>query len=183
MDKAHILYCYETEEQYVKNAVAYIVSGVAYRHHFLVVETPALYALIESRLATLMPMDRYQPYVHYVDNLAFYCGDGAFHYQNTLRHFRDLLIPLLEKKITIRTWAHVEWEHREDFGQKLQEFEFHADAAVKDLGVLSVCAYDANLVPASLLLAMLRSHEYYMTDLEFVKSPLYRLEVSPLPEA
>lgn len=183
MNKAHILYCYETREQYVKNAVAYIVTGIACRHHLMMIEAPELYSLIESKLATILPTEEYRPYLHYLDKFTFYYGDEPFQYQNIISDFRHLLIPLLDKKVTLRTWVHVDGAHREDSGQKLKEFEFHANAAVKNLGVLSVCAYDANLVPASLLPAMLRSHEYYMTDVELVKSPLYRLEVSPLPEA
>lgn len=56
----------------------------------------------------------------------------------------------------------------------LEKYEVIADSNVYGMGLLSVCAYDAKSVPASLLMKLMRSHEYLMTDNELIRSNLYK---------
>lgn len=45
---------------------------------------------------------------------------------------------------------------------------------VREYGMVSVCAYNAHVISASLQTGLIREHEYVMTDTEFYKSPLYK---------
>ncbi|MCF8565687.1 MEDS domain-containing protein [Alicyclobacillus tolerans] len=169
----HILYFYETLEQYVANAVAYVTTGIEYGHHILIVEKDDIYPLIDRELKQIFDDSEYQNYVHYIDSGSFYGIHGDFHYWSIVAYFGKVIQSLFKNNITIRTWAHVQWKEQDNILLKLDEFEQVADKSVSEMELMSVCAYDANAVSASLLTRMLHSHAFYMTDNELVQSPLY----------
>ncbi|WP_227938158.1 MEDS domain-containing protein [Alkalihalobacillus deserti] len=112
--------------------------------------------------------------MHHFDNHLFYRYYSDFHIHSIIENFSEILEPFLSENINIRTWAHVEWKKQDDISSKLEEFENLADCSVNEMGLMSVCAYDSSDVSASLQTTMMRSHEYLMTDREFVRSSLYR---------
>ena len=170
---AHILYFFEDENSYLNNMIAYIKAGLERNHHLLLIENNSLLNDVQKRINKLLTIED-QKYIHYIDNHYFYCCYGDFHIHSIIEHFSEILTPFINKKINIRTWAHVEWKEQDDIKSKIEEFENVADYRVNDIGLMSVCAYGASDVSASLQTTMMRSHEYLMTDKEFVRSSLYR---------
>ncbi|MBX6352995.1 MAG: ATP-binding protein [Thermoflavifilum sp.] len=55
----------------------------------------------------------------------------------------------------------------------LTDYEAACDVTISPLGYLTVCAYPADRIPASLAIDLMRSHAYLLTDREFTASPTY----------
>ncbi|MBP1934434.1 MEDS domain-containing protein [Ammoniphilus resinae] len=172
----HILYFFEDIDMYLNNLLAYITAGVKLGHHLLVIENSDIMDQAKTRMNALLSEEE-QKLVHYYDNHLYYRCYGEFHIQSILQHFGELVTSFLSKNVNIRTWAHVEWKKQDDISSKLMEFERLADCSVNDMKVMSVCAYSSSDISASFQTTMMRSHEYLMTDKEFVQSPLYRKTV------
>ncbi|WP_018923980.1 MEDS domain-containing protein [Salsuginibacillus kocurii] len=172
-DAAHIVYFFEDENDYIENVLAYICRGIEKGDHLLIIENNVIYEQIEKK-ATEMFSEEQLTYIHYIDNHSFYSYHQDYHIHSIVEHFHNTLEPFLTSNVTVRTWAHVEWEAKEDIERQLDEFEQLADCSVNEMGLVSVCAYPASAVSASLQTAMMRSHEYLMTDKELVRSSLYK---------
>ncbi|MBM7655279.1 hypothetical protein JOC76_004789 [Neobacillus cucumis] len=172
-NSAHILYFFEDHNSYLNNMIAYIKAGIERNHHLLIIENKYLYNEAEKKINQLFSKEA-QKFIHYIDNYLFYRCYGDFHIHSIVEHFGEILTPFFNEKMNIRTWAHVEWKEQDDISSKLEEFEHLADCSVNESGLMSVCAYSASDVSASLQTGMMKSHEYLMTDQEFVRSSLYR---------
>lgn len=170
---AHILYLFENTEHYFKNLQSYIKTGLKFGHHLLIIENPVTYAEYARTMRQTLSKEELAR-IHYVDNQTFYRCCGDFHIQSILSHFSEILSPYLNGNISIRTWAHVEWGAQDHILDKLESFEHIADSSVRDMQLMSVCAYDASSIPARLQTSLMQSHQYLMTDSEFVESTLYR---------
>lgn len=168
----HILYLYDEIGNYIENALAYVATGINQGHHILFIDSALNCRLLLQRLETMLSAEQLES-VHYVDNYDFYQLYGNFHCGSILQHFERLLQPFIDNRVSIRTWAHVEWREQEEICSKIEEFEENADASVKACGLMSVCAYNGKTISASLQNRLLRSHAYWMTDRELIPSPLY----------
>ncbi|RTR36388.1 hypothetical protein EKG37_02185 [Robertmurraya yapensis] len=171
---AHILYLYENTDTYINNLLAYIKTGIDRNHHLIIIENSTIYNLVEARINELFSSED-KNFIHHVDNYLFYRCYGDFHIHSIVEHFGELLDPFLNKKIDVRTWGHVEWKDQDDISKKIEDFENVADCSVNEMGLMSVCAYDSSKVNTHLQTAMMKSHQYLMTDKEFVQSPLYQI--------
>lgn len=169
----HIVYLYEHADRYMDNAAAYVTTGVHHGHQILFIDSEIRYRRLLLKLETLLTAEQLES-VHYIDSYEFYRLYGDFHYHSIAQHFKAILQPYLERGDSVRTWAHVEWAEQDDIPAKIEGFERTADCCVIDNGILSVCAYGARNISASLQLSLLRNHEYMMTDEELVVSSLYR---------
>lgn len=172
-NSAHILYIFEENERYLDNMMAYIKAGIERNHHLIIIENSNLYSEAEKRINELFSIEE-KKCIHHIDNYTFYGCHGDFHIHSVVEHFGEVLAPFFDKKINIRTWAHVEWKEQEGIFSKIAEFEHLAEFSVNEMRLMSVCAYTASDVTASLQTKMMRSHEYLMTDTELVRSTLYR---------
>lgn len=172
---AHILYFYEDEDLYIDNMISYMKAGIERGHHLLIIENPKIYEKAVERMKTLLTPDEME-YIHYYDNQAFYDKHNCFQISKIVEHFSNALSPIFEKKLTARTWAHVDWLEQDHIEELLEEFEKEADYQVNNMGLISLCAYNAKDVPALLQTAMMKSHEFLMTDYELVKSSFYSIQ-------
>lgn len=174
-DGGHIIYLFEDFDRYVDNAVSYILTGIDQGHHILLIEEADTYLDIYNKLNDFISGDQLQ-YLHYANNVEYYGSRGDFSFQHILNHFHQVMGTVQENNMSIRTWANVmTWgEHSEDKIQgNLVNYERQTCGVVREFGMVSVCAYNASAISSSLQLKMMREHEYMMTDVEFVKSPLY----------
>ncbi|WP_234414411.1 ATP-binding protein [Paenibacillus sp. CAA11] len=175
-NSGHILYVYDEIDYYVDNAVIYISTGIEQGHHLILIDNPSAYERIYYKLLNQWSEQVINERISYLDNRLYYHQNGNFHSGQIIKNFKDIINGFKEQKTPIRTWAHVEWDEEDsdmNIAQKLEEFERKADAAVREEGVVSVCAYDGHALNASLQNTLLRTHEYLMTDQELVKSNLY----------
>ncbi|WP_138419688.1 MEDS domain-containing protein [Aquibacillus sediminis] len=169
---SHILYFFEEESIYIQNLLTYIRTGIERGHHILIIENTGIYKEVQKKITASFSNEQ-QHHIHFVDNHSFYKRYHDFNINHVIEHFSEILEPFFNQDLTVRTWAHVDWNEQDDMEDKLEEFEKLADCAVKEMNLLSVCAYNAFDLSASLENKMMRSHEYLMTDREFVRSTLY----------
>ncbi|WEG13474.1 MEDS domain-containing protein [Pullulanibacillus sp. KACC 23026] len=171
-NSAHILYVFNDEHKYIDNLVAYTKGGIDRGHHILLIEDYLTYQKVEKRIKSLFPLKKMEN-LHYIDNLMFYNYYGDFNIENIVHHFSEVLTPILKNNITVRTWARVIWRDDNGILKKIVDFENRANYSVNEMELMSVCSYSVEDVSASLQTSMMRSHEYLMTDDEFVRSSLY----------
>lgn len=169
---AHILYFYEDMNGYMKNMLAYIKAGIERDHHILLIEKTDIYNRLDLEIKKLFS-DEEKKCIHYIDNYTFYRCYGDFHIKSIVKHFGEILTPFFEKEINVRTWANVVWNKEEDMSTTLKTYEQVADSSINAMGLMSVCAYAGSELSASLQNSLMRTHEYLMTDEEFVRSSLY----------
>jgi len=142
-------------------------------HHIILIENASIYFVVEKLIHNLFSKEE-QKLIKYVDNYSFYSYYGNFISHNIVDHFGKILYPLLNKNISVRTWAHVQRREFESIEVELHKHEKTADSSIEKMGIMSVCAYSSSDISASLETRMLQSHEFLMTDEEFVLSPLYK---------
>lgn len=176
----HILYTYNKVDNYIENAISYIVSGIDQGHHIIMIESKDTYEHMKVILKGMLTQDALEC-IHFLDNYEFYRLYDDFHCDLIVSHFSDVITHFQEKHITVRTWANVCWNDEREIESKLESFEKTADQCVRHSNLISVCAYNGNKITASLQNSMLKSHEYIMTDQELVKSYFYKNNSVPLP--
>jgi hypothetical protein len=168
---AHILYLFESKDSYISNLLAYIKAGVERRHHLLIIESEEIIKRVKQETYSAQK-EFDKDLIHFVDHNTYYQSNKDFHTHHVVNSFKNILEPLIDLNVNIRTWANVIWKEQENITSKLTEFEKIADCTVNDIGVISVCTYAASNVSASLQTSLMRNHEFLMTDEEFTRSTL-----------
>ena len=166
---SHILYFYHSLEGYIDNAISYITSGLELGHHVIFIDSRERYELVLQKLGSV-DMNR----IHYIDNYDFYEMYQDFHFNRILMNLQNVVEPFVNQQLTIRIWGHVDWMDQEDMMTKLHRYECSCDIAISELGYTTVCAYNANTVPANILIELSKCHEYFMTDDQIMQSALYK---------
>jgi two-component sensor histidine kinase len=166
---SHILYFYETNDGYIENAASFILSGISLGQHIIFIDSVERFQLIIGRLGFSG-----HPLLHYVNNFEFYELYQDFHFERVLNNLKTIVDPYVESDLMIRIWGHVDWVPQENMLSKLHTYECKCDITVSELGFTTVCAYEGGLVPSNILIEMMKSHEYMMTDRELFRSNLYK---------
>ncbi|MDQ0352518.1 hypothetical protein J2R98_002363 [Alkalibacillus filiformis] len=168
---AHIFF-YECEEDYVNNLLAYAKAGVEHDQHVLIIENPAIYETFKVHAEETFTEEELTK-LHFHDNKEFYFYNEGFHIHNIVKKFGEILTPLFDKGLTVRTWANVVWKDEDYIFQEIIDFENQANHSVGEMELVSVCAYPGEKVPANIQTELMKTHEYLMTDTEFVRSSFY----------
>ncbi|WP_026673249.1 MEDS domain-containing protein [Alkalihalobacterium bogoriense] len=166
---SHILYFYNKKDEYIENAASYILAGIDQGHHIVFIDSEDRFAKIKERLGSID-----LSHVHYVNNYDFYEMYQDFHFERILNNLSSIVVPYVEHELTVRIWGHVDWMEQDNITSKLHTYECKCDITIAGLGYTTVCAYDAESVPANILLEMMRSHEFLMTDNNITRSTLYK---------
>ncbi|MBU9714002.1 ATP-binding protein [Evansella tamaricis] len=169
----HILYSYENDENYLNNAISYIIDGIEHDQEVIVIDNLKTIHLLQKKLSFLASSAKLER-VHYIDNFTYYQKYGDFCCESTLSYFSEYIEPFQKSHRQIRTWARVQWKEEADIHSKLIHFEHLADHLLTNISLLCVCAYNGNTLPASLLTSLMTHHEYLMTDEGFPRSTLYQ---------
>lgn len=163
----HILYYIHNQERYIENTVAYIVSGVEQGDRVFVIENERLSPAIVSKTKQLLSKEQFAK-VHFINNFDFYSLHGEFNSMKITDYFSSIVNPYIEAQDSIRTWAHVEWGKVNDVIKTIGEYEMNANKTVSEMGIISVCAYDAERVPEELQETLMKNHDFFMTDDEIL---------------
>ncbi|WP_338780424.1 MEDS domain-containing protein [Metabacillus sp. FJAT-52054] len=163
----HILYLIDDPQAYLKNAAAYILSGVEQGDHVFVIENDrmftSLYELVKASL-TRTQLDR----VHFVNNFDFYYSRGDFHTPTIVAYFLEVVKPIIDAEQSYRTWAHIEWGKLQDIEDEVDAYEINAQKTVHEMDLLSVCAYDKDRLTENMKGSLLNSHDCLMLEDEIV---------------
>lgn len=161
----HILYLYDDVDVYADNASAFLISGVQGGDLAILIDSAERIERIRGLVRPVLSAEQ-QQHIVYVDADEFYDTSRSFHYKKVLEHFGELMESYIGRTSGIRTWAHVAWKSEPCVEHELEVFEAFADRNVNGLRLVSVCAYRAGSISASLQVKMLRTHDYVMTDEE-----------------
>ncbi|WP_049867884.1 ATP-binding protein [Paenibacillus sp. D9] len=168
----HILYIYENLDRYIQNAVAFVRMGIQQGHQTLIIESVTRYQTIRKLLSRQMDESQLA-LVHHIDREELYRMDGGFRSGIFMERFSRAVEAYQKHGLLLRTWGNIPLKDVQEISCELDAMEHLADECVDGNGLISVCAYDGRQISAAFQLALLRSHEYHMTDEEFVASSLY----------
>lgn len=158
---------------YLNNLTAYMKTALDNGHHVIIIENETIYNEALDRVKDIFPIDVLK-HVHHIDNHTFYLHDEKFTVHNTLKNFQNIIEPFINEKVQFRTWSHVLIKEDANISCKLFNYEKLADSIINQVKIMCVCSYSASEIPASLQTALMRTHEYLMTDHEFVRSTMYK---------
>ncbi|MDP4083817.1 MAG: MEDS domain-containing protein [Bacillota bacterium] len=175
---SHILYFYNTLKEYIENASSYILDGLNLGQHVVFIDSTDRYQMI---LDNLGPIDMTN--VYYVSNYEFYEMYHDFHFERVLMNLKNIIDPYVQLNQMVRMWGHVDWVNSDDMINKLHLYECNCDITVAGLGYTTICAYSGETVPSNILLEMMKSHEYLMTDEMITRSTLYKTSNKNNPTA
>ncbi|MFC0560389.1 MEDS domain-containing protein [Halalkalibacter alkalisediminis] len=170
---SHILYFYESEEKYIENLVSFILSAKSMNQHVIIIESYERYARVLERLGNQLQDIELVEILHYKNNIEFYQIHGDFKFERALENFKQTVQPFVDEQLSVRVWGEVSWSDFKESQEGLHRYECEADITVSEIGYITVCCYDGNKVPASIQTNLMRSHPYFMTDSDLVKSALY----------
>ena len=168
---AHILYLYTDEDAYISNVVSFIQAGLNQRQRIILVDSLRHWENIRQQVSELSL--NVEADIMHVNNYEFYRCYEDFHFERVLQNLKDVVDPFVEEGGIVRLWGFVEYREDPEIRAKLHTYECACDITISELGYLTVCAYNAHKLPASLELEMMKTHEYVMTDNELLRSPLY----------
>jgi len=163
MTGAHIFYYFHDQDRYINNVMAYITASLELGNHVMIIENDRFMPIIQEKINEKFNEEQIDM-IHTINNYDFYCYRSNFHKETILTYLKDMITPYLEKKLPIKTWAHVEWRDQKEIFQTLGEYEQEADQMLQETDFTTVCAYDANRVPQTLKDILFDCHDYYMAD-------------------
>ncbi|MFE4036136.1 MULTISPECIES: MEDS domain-containing protein [unclassified Priestia] len=168
----HVLYSYNESESYIKQAVNYIQDGIFAGDCIVIIENDRLYPFIHNELKTLLTTDQMKM-INRINNFDFYYSSGSYHPPAILDYFNKTVQPYLEKGISFRSWAHVEWSSMEDPLHLIEDFEKIVDSAVNQLSFPLICAYKSERMPKYLRNILMETHPYVLVEDDLILSEQY----------
>lgn len=141
--------------------------------HVLLIESYECYATLLERLSAQLGDLELANFLHYKNNLEFYETHGNFKFENALANFKHTIQPFVDGELSVRVWGKVLWNALSYSKEELKRYECECDVTLSEMGYLTVCCYDGNVVPAAFQTDLMRSHQYLLTDHNLVKSSLY----------
>jgi hypothetical protein len=172
-DSVHIFYSMTELHSYINNLVSYILSAIKQDEHIFVIENERIASLLFKELESVLTKEQLT-HIHTINNFDYYFSNGSFHPPTIFEYLSRTLEPFIENNISFRIWAHVEWSEQDEILTILEEFENEADRLVYEQGLCLVCAYNEARVPDSLKTALMKCHEYILSEGEIVSSNLYQ---------
>jgi two-component sensor histidine kinase len=172
-DGSHILYFYSSQERYLDNLVSFILSAKSMNQQVILIESYECYAIVLERIAAHLGDMALENFLHYKNNLEFYQTHGNFKFEHALENFKHTIQPFVDGELSVRVWGKVSWNALSYSKEELTRYECECDVTLSEMGYLTVCCYDGNVVPAAFQTDLMRSHQYLLTDHNLVKSSLY----------
>ncbi|OOE12249.1 MEDS domain-containing protein [Fictibacillus arsenicus] len=172
---AHLLYAFNSMDNYMKTVVRYILDGIAKDQSIILIENEKYLPFVMRELKIHLTDNELEK-IHIVNNFDFYFSTGSYHPPAILGHIEKMYKPLLDQNKSIRTWTHVEWSTIEGPLAIVEELEKVVDKLSADLGLTIMCAYEEEGMPESLRLSLLRTHKFILNDDGVDYSDYYDME-------
>ncbi|NEW07956.1 GHKL domain-containing protein [Paenibacillus sp. SYP-B3998] len=170
---AHILYIYSSDEKYIENAVAFIQTGLKLRQQVIIIDSSENFQVIMDKVKGLVDR-RGLADVHFVNHDDLNRADTDLQAEKVLHTMAELLKPLLQRKIPIRSWGHVPYLEPDYLRKLLKEYERSNGFTIEEFRMIGVWVYNGHRLPAHVQNELLQNHGYLMTDTSLVRSNLYR---------
>ncbi|PID21143.1 hypothetical protein CSV61_09985 [Sporosarcina sp. P3] len=179
----HVLYTYTDSNQYIEHATSYVAGGLDKSHTILYVDQPQNFVSVKENLKNAGYTEEQLDNIYFVDTDIAYRTHESFDPAAILQDANDFFAPHVKEGNMIRGWGLVTWRpqskktiipsiaiHEQNFD------DFFSKVASITSNYINVCAYDSVSLSGSLLIELLQTHEYHMTDTDFSPSHLYKKE-------
>ncbi|MEH7886596.1 MEDS domain-containing protein [Bacillus sp. JJ1609] len=164
LTEGHILYIFENVEEYIKNVVDFVISGLEQNQYIIIIENDRINLMLKNRLALMLSKSQLNK-VFIINNFDFYYAMGDFRCNSIFEYLPKLIEGYPKEGIAVRSWAHVEWGDEGEVHKKLLTSEKEADVIVSEKRLLSVCAYDSHRVSEELKGSLINRHTFLLNDL------------------
>ncbi|PIC89097.1 hypothetical protein CSV71_11140 [Sporosarcina sp. P21c] len=182
----HVVYTYTDNSKYIEHATAYVAEGLAKNHIILYVDQPTNFASVKENLRNAGYSEEQMANIYFVDTDMAYETHEDFNAEAVLKNLNDFFDPHVKEGNILRGWGLVTWRpqsrktlipsvalHEQNFD------DFFSRVANITGNYINICAYDSLSLSGSLLIELLQTHEYHMTDTHFLPSHLY--QKGPVP--
>ncbi|PIC71258.1 hypothetical protein CSV77_04285 [Sporosarcina sp. P16b] len=179
----HVVYTYTDSNKYIEHATSYIAEGLDKNHVILYVDQPQSFASVKENLRNSGYSEVQMANIYFVDTDLACETHEDFNPEAILKDLHDFFEPHMKEDNVLRGWGLVTWRpqsiktlvpsialHEQNFD------EFFSRVANITRNYINVCAYDSVSLSSSLLIELLQTHEYHMTDTHFLPSHLYKKE-------
>lgn len=174
MSGAHIIYLYKNKEPYLNNALSFISTGLDMQHAVVFIDTNDNIQVILKRLKDKGYKQEELENLVFLDAKEYYTTHKIFNATTVYNTFLNAVEPFLKKGLPVRIWGNVLWTGQHDMLEALALYEHRADSVITDPECFTICAYNANKLPANFLLELMKCHPYMMTDTDLFTLSLYR---------
>ena len=169
----HVLYPYVGLKNYINTVVDFVTNGIMAEENVILIENERNYRLIHRELSSRLTAGQLK-FIHRVNNFDFYFKNGSYQPPAILDYFNRMVQPYLDKNLSFRTWAHVEWPSVGDPLHLIEDIERTADEKVKSLSFPLICAYEAEQMPKQLQTILYETHPYILLEKGFISSEQYK---------
>nr|WP_204414916.1 MEDS domain-containing protein [Bacillus tianshenii] len=168
----HVLYAYNGMKHYFEQVVEFIHNGILAGEYVILIENARLYRIIEKELSKRLTKEQMK-FCHWINSFDFYFSSGSYHPPAIEKYFQKTVHPYIEKNISFRSWAHVEWRSMEEPLHLIEDFERIADKAVNVVSFPLICAYEGERMPDYLRNILLETHPYVLVEDDLIDSEQY----------
>jgi MEDS: MEthanogen/methylotroph, DcmR Sensory domain len=163
----HICYLYNNEENYITNAVSFIVAGIKNGDNILLLENDRHIRQIKTRLEKELTTEELS-YLQVINNFDFYYTHGNFHPQTVVDQFIKNTETQLQKRASISTWGLIEWREDQEICNSIAKYEQELHKHLDGKGIVSVCVYNADRVTDSFQQVLQDCHGIVMNEKEVI---------------
>ena len=182
----HVVYTYTDHNKYIEHATSYVAEGLDKGHIILYVDRPQSFASVKENLRHAGYSEEQLKHIYFVDTDIAYETHENFNAEAVLKNLNDFFDPHVKDGNVLRGWGLVTWRPQSNttlipsVALHEQNFDdFFSRVASITGNYINVCAYDSLSLSGSLLIDLLQTHEYHMTDTDFLRSHLYTKELVP----
>ncbi|WP_303965640.1 MEDS domain-containing protein [Sporosarcina ureae] len=179
----HVVYTYTDRNKYLERATSYVAEGLDKNHIILYVDRPTSYASVIENLKNIGYTEEQMDNIYFVDTDIAYKTHESFNPEAILKDLHDFFDPHVKEGNMLRGWGLVTWRPQSkktivpSIALHEQNFDdFFSRVANITGNYINICAYDSVSLSGSLLIELLQTHEYHMTDTNFLPSHLYKKE-------
>ncbi|MCA1322348.1 MEDS domain-containing protein [Bacillus tianshenii] len=169
----HVLYAYKEKKSYLEQVVQFIHNGILAEDYVILIENDRLYPMIYKELSMRLTKEQMK-FCHWVNSFDFYFSSGSYHPPAIEKYFQKTVHPYIEKNISFRSWAHVEWRSMEEPLHLIEDFERIVDKAVNVVSFPLICAYEGERMPDYLRNILLETHPYVLVEDDLIDSKQYQ---------
>ncbi|OZM56155.1 hypothetical protein CIB95_13705 [Lottiidibacillus patelloidae] len=169
---AHVLYTYTDANKYIENAVAFICDGLKLMQHVVFIDSSSHIKMVKEHLINKGFESKIRN-VLFAENKDFYYSKEGFVTEHIQSNFFSVTEPLLDKKVTLRTWGNTIWNDEKSLLEKLKHYESACNEFINLQKTLTVCSYNGLKLPASIHIELEKLHSYVMTDDDITNSKTY----------
>ncbi|PIC85413.1 hypothetical protein CSV72_13880 [Sporosarcina sp. P20a] len=177
----HVVYTYTDSNKYIEHATSYIAEGLDKNHMVLYVDRPTSYASVKENLRNIGYSEEQVDTIYFIDTDMAYETHENFNAEHVFMKLNDFFDSHVKEGCLLRVWGLATWrlqskktlipsialhEHNLD--------DFFSRVANVAKNYIIVCAYDGLSLSGSLLIELLQTHEYHITDTDFSPSHLYK---------